>query len=81
MPPLPVSTVVHCADALVRGAVQVLGLTLVVAAFLPVAPALIFWPLMPAGKLFRLLELYKGWAVTIITWGGPAVDPAEGEPA
>lgn len=70
---LSVSAVVRCADALVRGAVQVLGLALVLAVFLPVAPTLVFWPLMPSDKLFRLLELYKGWALNVITRCGPEV--------
>jgi hypothetical protein len=81
MPLLSVSAMVRCADAFVRGAVQMLGLTLVLAVFLPVAPGLVFWPLMPEGKLFQLLKLYRDWALTIITWGGLATDPADGERA
>lgn len=54
------------AEILVRGAVRLLGLLVLLVAFVPVAPALLLWPWLPESRLRWLLELYRGWAVTII---------------
>jgi hypothetical protein len=45
--------------ALSSSAAQVRPLAVALAAFLPSATALVFWPLIPAGKSFYLLELYR----------------------
>lgn len=66
MPFLPVSAVARSAETLVRGAVRLTGLAVLLVAFIPVAPALALWPLLPEARVIRLLELYRSWAVAVI---------------
>lgn len=82
MPILPVSPgrhMVRVTEVLMRGTVLMLGLVLAVVVFIPLVPALLFWPLLPWDRVLGVLELFRGWVLSLIRSAGPDV-PDEDHP-